>query len=198
MNVKGFLQSFRVICLAPLFQKRLLWKLLSIFHKLDSHSEQFKKKTGLYCQSGCGKCCENPDVEATVLEMMPAAYELLRTKQSEKILLELQKEEKRCVFYKKEGEGRGRCLNYNFRPLICRLFGFSVKKDKLGQEQIVTCSIIKSKFTDELKKANLKKAPLMQDYVMKVFGLEPNLTRNQMPINVALRHALEKVLTRRS
>jgi len=37
---------------------------------------QFQKSSGLKCLEGCGRCCANPDIEASVLEMIPLALKI--------------------------------------------------------------------------------------------------------------------------
>lgn len=95
--------------------------------------------------------------------------------------------------------GQGRCGVYLWRPLLCRLFGFAAQKDKYGQPQLVTCSTMKSLCSYEYEQAleNMHQgklaAPLMQDYAMRLFNIDPHWGKEQLPINQAIKIALEKV-----
>ncbi|MDD5634845.1 MAG: YkgJ family cysteine cluster protein, partial [Candidatus Omnitrophica bacterium] len=117
-----------------IYEEKLIAEVIDLFKKADSEIEGFKAKTALECPSGCGHCCEKVDLEATILEFMPLAIDLWRTKQAEFYLEEIQKlnSPSRCVFYEPglKGQGLGRCKVYRLRGLICRLFGFSGSRDK--------------------------------------------------------------------
>lgn len=195
MHFKEILQTSRIVFLSPWNKRRSLFGLLRIFHELDRHSELFQGQSKIRCKAGCGKCCETPHIETTVFEMMPAAYEFLRTNKTISSLERERSKEGDCIFYKRDlKQGQGRCTIYPFRPLICRLFGFAATKDKSGQEQLVSCSIIKSSLLASRQKLNLKIAPFVQEYMMRVYSLEPTLGKDQLPIKEAFKQALERVM----
>lgn len=173
-----------------------------VYRELDSEIEVFKAATALGCVNGCGRCCENPDVCATLLEVLPLVYELWQNGQAEVVLEKIQADEKGwCVFYQPDPlvAGKGRCSVYPHRPLICRLFGFSTKNDKYGRPDLVTCSTMKSHCaseyarTEQLLKSGQLAAPRMQDHAMKIFNIDPSLGQEQLPINKAVAIAIEKV-----
>ncbi|MCJ7771791.1 MAG: hypothetical protein MUP22_01515, partial [Desulfobacterales bacterium] len=47
-----------------------------IYEKLDNQIENFSRISGLSCPEACCICCENPNVEATALELLPMAQEI--------------------------------------------------------------------------------------------------------------------------
>ena len=49
---------------------------------LDQEMSKFRGWSGLSCKIGCGKCCDKPDIEATVLEFLPFAYHIYHLNQS--------------------------------------------------------------------------------------------------------------------
>ncbi len=180
--------------------------LLKIFQEVDAQTSRFRQASGLRCEPGCGRCCENPDVETTVLEMLPIAFELWRKNEAAPLLEKLAHPDVPelpgpCVFYRRDPmiPGHGRCSVYALRPLICRLFGFSAVVNKRNQNIFLTCRTIKklhpraydraytAVLTDQMPIAR------MRDYSMKVFAIDPASGDKRMPINQALKMALEKV-----
>ncbi len=184
-------------------EKRIKDDVLRIYEKLDTQIEKFKAQSLLRCAQGCGRCCENPQIFVTVLEVLPLAYELWQSSKALQIIAQIKDNPLKqvCVFYEADRliSGQGRCGIYPLRPLICRLFGFSAKNDKYGQPHLVTCPTIKNSFAQEYQQAQMDmrqeklKAPLMQDYAMQLLNVEPNLGTQQFPINQAVLIALEKV-----
>ena len=175
------------------------------FQLLKDTSRQtgvFAKATGLHCKTGCGKCCENPEVETTVTEAMPLAAHLWEKGRAEEILeiIEARSAKGVCVFYRPDPlvPGNGRCAVYEQRPGICRLFGFSAKKDKHGRPVLVTCTVIKEKFPNDYHRAcdHIAKGqpvPILSDHTIRVFSLDPSAGMQLLPINAAVRMALERV-----
>lgn len=51
---------------------------VDLFAVADERSQAFARDSGMSCPSGCGACCARPGgVEASVAEMLPAAFALL-------------------------------------------------------------------------------------------------------------------------
>jgi Fe-S-cluster containining protein len=175
-------------------------KVKALFERIDRDVESFQKKTGLGCQSGCGRCCHSPKVETTVLEMYPLVEQLIESGQMEQWYDRAKTVSFTgpCVFYKPDplDPDKGRCTVYAFRPAICRLFGFSARKNKRDQHELITCSVIKGKegrrINDIQDRINRGlKVPVMQDYSARVYQLHPVLGCRQMTINLAFRKAAE-------
>jgi uncharacterized protein len=201
LNIRRFFSQLRIIQSVHKAERPKVRSLLHLYEKLNNDISRFQRSSGLHCQAGCGKCCNNPKVETTVLEMIPLAVELWREGQGEHWLNESAKVEFKgpCVFYKADPlvEGNGRCSVYHLRPLICRLFGFSAITDKNNQKKLLTCPIIKSQCADletlEKKINEDMFVPKTTDYTMQVMHMDPQLGQKQLPINEALKLALEKV-----
>lgn len=174
-----------------------------LFDRLDSEISKFQNKTNLHCISGCGKCCTKPDIEASPLEFLPWAFHLFLNGMAQKTLDELNNSTNSfCHIYQPLSlleNHNGSCGNYKYRGLICRLFGFGANKDKYGQLRLITCKIIKESQGVELKNAdeaiNKKlKVPVFTDYYMKLNQIDFRLGNTFLPINEALKIAIEEVL----
>ena len=177
--------------------------MMRLFQKADAETELFATNSGLKCKTGCGHCCENPNIETTVLEMIPVALDLLRRNESREVLNRLTDSQPSgvCTFYRRDPfkKDHGRCSIYPFRPLICRLFGFSATMDKHQQNIFMTCQVIKDLYPEEYEKVSAAvkadRLPIarLRDFSMKVFSIDPVLGNKRLPINDALRIALEKI-----
>ena len=164
------------------------------FRQLGAHISRFKKESNLNCVANCGACCSKPDIEATVMEFLPAAYFLYLTGEYNVVLNTIAaKQDNACIFYMPFARG-GYCSNYQYRGLVCRLFGFSVSTDKQGAPVLVTCKPIKSSTDINKIKHTLRHAPEMSAYYLKLFGIDPKLTTHYFPINQAIKKALDMVL----
>ena len=173
----------------------------TLFHQLDQESVQFELASGLRCVSGCGKCCTYPDIEASPLEFLPWAYHLFLNGEAEKTLFLLKENTSlTCLIYKPLTlAGQGSCGTYKYRGLICRLFGFAANTDKYGNPRLATCKIIKEgqaqayNSTAEAISKGLY-VPVFTDYYMQLSQIDFHLGNKILPVNKALKTALEEVL----
>jgi len=174
-----------------------------IYEELDQQTDGFSRLTGLKCLDGCGACCESPNVEATVLELLPLAQEVYFLDREEEILekigdrKEREPEYKSCILYLPDFivAGNGRCTYYNHRPLICRLFGFAARKNKYNHIEFSPCKKVRQKDPPlaqrvEMAIANGARPPLFQESAFRVASLMPSLGFKRYPINRALWEAL--------
>ena len=174
-----------------------------VFKGLEKDVAAFKRATDLKCVIGCGRCCTKPDISASTIEFLPLAYHLYK----QGLALEWYEKLKEnnsptCHIFSPvflEGPG-GMCSQYQYRGLVCRLFGFSAKLDKHGVPQIVTCKTIKEEFpqpyqtaVDHIAKG--KPTPIMRNYYFQLQSIDSNLCTKLMPINDAIKEALKVVLS---
>lgn len=171
-----------------------------VYERLDKEIASFQQKSGLHCLSGCGECCKKPDIEATPLEFLPLALDLFDAGQAEIALEEIQsKKDSLCyVFRPHVTNFGGLCNAYPDRGLICRLFGFTARRDKEGQAEMVTCKLIKEHQNEAYQAAieSIKKGEkvvVMSDYYSRLAHVDHTLT-TFYPINTAMAKALETVL----
>lgn len=174
-----------------------------LFERLDNEINTFKSETSLHCLTGCGKCCSKPDIDASPLEFLPWAFYLFLNGKAEEVLLELDNSSiSNCHIYKPFAlleENNGSCSNYRFRGLICRLFGYAASRDKYGKLRLATCKIIKEGQQEDFN--NTEEAiskglyvPIFTDYYMQLSQIDYQLATITLPINQALKIAIEEVL----
>jgi hypothetical protein len=178
-------------------------KVEELFDRLEKESTAFKSQTGLHCLAGCGKCCSKPDIDASPLEFLPWAFHLFLNGKAEEVLLELDHSSiKTCAIYRPLAlleEYNGSCSNYRYRGLICRLFGYAASRDKYGALRLATCKIIKEEQlinfnnTEEAISKGLY-VPIFTDYYMQLAQIDYRLATTMLPINQALKIAIEEVL----
>ena len=172
-----------------------------VFEELDKQISVFQSKTKLHCIAGCGACCKKPDIEATPLEFLPFAHHLYTIGEAENTLEKLSNNPGDiCIIFKAfETANGGTCTQYNYRGLICRLFGFSARVDKHGKPELATCRIIKETQEEDYTKAVNEigeglAIPVMRDYYFKLRSVDANLSDKFYPINIAIKEAIEHVL----
>jgi Fe-S-cluster containining protein len=172
-----------------------------LFYQLEQETVQFEKASGLGCVPGCGKCCAHPNIEASPLEFLPWAFHLFLNGEIEKTLQILKKSKSSaCIIYKPLSIiDQGRCNSYKYRGLICRLFGFAANTDKYGVLRLATCKIIKDGQADKYNSAAeaITKGlyvPVFTEYYMQLNQIDFRLGNIILPVNEALKMALEEVL----
>ncbi|EKB49373.1 YkgJ family cysteine cluster protein [Cecembia lonarensis] len=175
-----------------------------VFDDLDVEIKAFIEASKLSCIPGCGFCCSNPKVSASVLEFLPLAFDLYEKGKAEKALelLEEKGDGGYCILYKSMSHDNalGFCSDYNNRGMICRLFGSASRKNKEGKKEIITCKKIKEGkkgLYDEASKAvNVDMTiPSSSGAYTQLYNIDFQLTADQMPINQAIKKAIEAVLS---
>ncbi|WP_335966645.1 YkgJ family cysteine cluster protein [Galbibacter sp. PAP.153] len=174
-----------------------------LFGCLDEEINQFRETTGIFCASGCGKCCNKADIEASPLEFLPLAFYWFLRHEAITKLEQLQNNiSPTCIVYSPlsiENITKGSCETYLYRGLICRLFGYAATTDKYGDMRLVTCKLIKENQAENYSKAitllkQKEYVPIFSDYYKKLMQIDFYLGNQIMPINDALKKALEIVL----
>lgn len=174
-----------------------------LFGQLDKEINTFRLKTNLDCVSGCGKCCNNPDIEASPLEFLPWSFQVFVSGKAEDILQQLNNlNETGCFLYSHLSiidNNIGNCSDYYHRGLICRLFGNAAHINKYGNPELITCKIIKENNPEKIKQISSdiignRYIPVLTDYYMKLSQIDFKLGNIIVPINLAMKISLEEVL----
>ncbi|MCB0495482.1 MAG: YkgJ family cysteine cluster protein [Cyclobacteriaceae bacterium] len=182
--------------------KRKVKAVERLFEHLDREISAFQTNSGLHCVAGCGKCCTKPDIEASPLEFLPYAFQLFLNGKAEQTLEELRQAGPVCYIYQPlslTDNQSGSCGSYQYRGLICRLFGYAATRNKLGQLQMATCKVIKEGQQINYSKAvenvsNGLKLPVFSNYYTRLAQIDYHLGNKMAPINQALKLSLEEVI----
>jgi Fe-S-cluster containining protein len=173
----------------------------AVFDELEQSFGAYQLRSGLNCIPGCGACCNNPNIEATVLEMLPLALRLYDLGQAETVLEELQGYSGfACYHYKRSSlDGlMGSCSVYKQRPVICRVFGAAGDRDKYGNARLSVCRQIKlykpEAYQVAVHNLSLDTPPRMATGKQRLRQLDFTLGKEDLPINQALEAALRRVL----
>lgn len=175
----------------------------TVFRKLDKHLAAFAKSSGLSCLSGCGKCCHKPDIEATPLEFLPFAYHCFKEGAAMEWYEKMNenREYKICVLLHRlqPDNSRGWCSNYQYRGMICRLFGYSAMRDKYSKPRLLACKPMKEEIPERIATAqqiidNGANVPFTRDYYFQLMAIDQQLGQQFVPVNKAITLALEHVL----
>jgi Fe-S-cluster containining protein len=176
--------------------------LLQEYQRIEQETARLATATGLACPSGCGRCCHGVEVLAAEVEMLPMAGEILARGEAEGWLARLAGDPPRtlCPVYEPEAGApqRGRCGLYAWRPLVCRLFGFSARTDKHGRPELVHCRVHEEETPAVVARARAavaagEPAPRLHEESTGLRALDPSASGELLPVGLALRRALEKL-----
>ena len=170
---------------------------MAAYDQLDREVAAFQLRSGLRCLTGCGSCCPHAPVQATVLEMLPAAHAILLRGQGDAWLERSTSRQTlgaNCVLYNADAgpQSQGHCDFYTRRPMVCRLFGFAAVRDKKRQKKLAVCKILKKNSPGEAAAAIAleAEAPCFSEAAARIYGLKPDLGAGLLPINAALYQAI--------
>lgn len=194
-NLLNILNDYKPVYSDLVYDKQAR-SVMAVYRLLNYHIQIFKSNSGIDCINNCSVCCNNENVEASVLEFMPLAKFLWDTNLAEEVL----NKEKEilssniCYFFNENSLTTG-CVIYKYRALLCRLFGFSAQVKKNQLLDYYTCSDIKKRFSDTVAKINhnnenVFNIPLIREYSLKLYQINPNLALPMLPINQAMLKAV--------
>jgi Fe-S-cluster containining protein len=168
-----------------------------IYEEMSSTFSEYQTSTGWNCLPSCGRCCLNPEVEASLYEMLPMALSIFEEGSLEEWIEKLSStsQESCLVYVPGKNPNQGQCGRYKDRPSLCRMFAVSGFKNKNQDITLSICSSIKEEYQiqqDQIQKVS-PQAPLMIEWSYKLASLDQRLIQDKMPINQALLEALEKV-----
>ncbi len=176
-------------------------RVLELYSEIDRQTSEFRRATGIVCPPGCGECCLAVVPRVSVIELLPAAEESFLRGEAESLLerIALVGEDGRCVFFSPDPFtlGNGRCTYYEFRPSVCRLFAYGTVKSKGGKPELVTCRRHKEKDPKIFRRVQEAiseglATPKFDQFLLQIFALDPSRGLERVPINQALRLALER------
>jgi hypothetical protein len=87
---------------------------------------------------------------------------------------------------------------------MCRLFGFAAAAGSGSRPELAVCGVMRAAIPDQTRAAAEAvrwgglKAPVMREWSLAAYRLDPTLGSQPLPINAALKQALERVGLERS
>ena len=182
--------------------EEIVQRIDEVYRELDERTEEFRRASGFKCPEGCGKCCMTDNVEASVIEFLPLAAKLWEINEAEKWMeiIHLSPHKRTCVLFEHDAEkpGCGRCVFYEKRGLICRVFGYTASKDKYSVTKLVGCRVMKEAFPENFEKTRKAVSaglyiPLVTVFAYRLMSIDQALGRRFMPINQAIMAAIESI-----
>jgi len=174
-----------------------------VYQALDEHLGLIASKTGLKCPKNCSACCDKKDIEASPIEFYPLAAFLYQSNLVDEYIKRLDENEGNgyCIFYSPDASlcGKGACEQYEYRGLICRLFGYGYRMNREMLPDLVTCKTMKENLPAAVAKAKLigtkmpDEMPIFSNYYMQLYSIEPDLAIKRYPVNKAIRMAIENL-----
>ena len=183
-------------------QNWIIEEVEKVFEELDAHLKHTAEESGLKCPDFCGMCCRKTDIEASPIEFMPLADWLYKSGQVDNFLAAMDDTKHPwCACFNPEASVHHEwgCQYYEHRGLICRLFGFGFRLNRDNLPVLVTCKIMKQTQPSAVSKAaemassHPEDMPVFSHYFMRLLAIDPDLAVPQMPINQAIRVAIEKL-----
>jgi Fe-S-cluster containining protein len=183
-------------------QKNLSSEILAELNVIFEQFSAFQEKSGLPCPIGCGKCCFKADIYCAPIELLPMALDLFERGEAVNYY-------DKCVAYSGEQcifmevsdlkMGKGRCTEYQFRPLVCRTFGVAGRHNKKEEINYSICTILKETHEATYKKfisLNLSNDDVMfiDDSKSRLSNIDPAFLEQEYPINISLSIILAKIL----
>ncbi|UZR96376.1 YkgJ family cysteine cluster protein [Chondrinema litorale] len=179
-------------------------RIQKVFEKLESEVTQLQKNTGIYCLASCGQCCTKPNIEASVLEFLPLAFDLFLRKETTQYKEQiLQSGFSICHLFNalsvvpNSNYITGKCSQYQYRALVCRLFGYASIRNKHGQKKLSTCKLIKGSYPEEVTRLDqpekIELIPNYSNYFQQLVQIDFKLSQEFHPINKAILRAIDEV-----
>jgi uncharacterized protein len=173
------------------------YNLQKIYHEMSASFSSCQKNMGYSCLPSCGRCCLNPEIEASLFEMIPMALAIYEEGKMDEWIekLSTSAQDYCLAFIPGEKEGEGQCVRYEERPSICRMFGVAGYRNKKNEVTLSICKFIKDHHEIKEIPINLNphEVPMMMEWSYKLASLDQRLIQEKLPINKALMKALEKV-----
>ncbi|WP_051569305.1 YkgJ family cysteine cluster protein [Alkaliphilus transvaalensis] len=177
-------------------------QLFLVYQELEETICSYKDTTNLACISQCSKCCNKSaeNIEVTIFEMIPLSIFLWQNRSAEETMEKLNciDSTASCIMFNPSSNTLGGCSCYQWRPLLCRLFGFSAILDKNQSPTVSMCKYMKEinpylekEIQEEINKGLI--VPINSQFAHKISLINPTLGQKRYPINKALSLALEMV-----
>lgn len=170
---------------------QLIAELRDLLATIDQETTRVAKTFAYRCETGCGRCCITPHIEAMPIEMLAAAQTLLENGQENAVYSESSLP---CPLYQPKQPDTpeyGACRQYQDRPSVCRLFGYSFRALK-SDYRLALCRLLKESYPHLQTVTYHLEQPLIQtnQLSLQLRLLGPSSLSQPMPIREALKTAV--------
>jgi Fe-S-cluster containining protein len=171
----------------------------AFFGGVDAMIVSFRQQTGITCPPSCSLCCEYTRIESTVLEFIPLARALWDNGTAEEVYRALTVDQSQCHFFtgaKPDSKTGGYCSIYPYRGLVCRVFGYSTRREENGMVTLNTCQRLREVFGDiieQIPAGSLQHMRPLRDSLYRDFSRIAPHWAVVHPINTAVKRAIETV-----
>jgi len=174
-------------------------RVFRIYQDIENQTRRIRRETGMTCPDRCGRCCWSRNIEATVIEMVPVVNHILRSGMLPGVLDALDGTDPGglCVFFRPDMAHRdhGFCSEYRYRPLVCRLFGFSARRGKDDRITPQVCRTMKTHNPVSFQRFEAMctdgRVVPMRAWFQQIASLEPSRGYRLMPVNQALKECID-------
>lgn len=174
------------------------WRmLLDLYAVITNETQQFQQEYSVWCDPGCGTCCERFVPELTSLEASLIAAYMLFVQKDNRLIESLKQSDETllsCPLYRAEGPYH--CTVYPARGMICRLFGVCPSSDKSGVPVFRRCAYNKIRDLHTVAASHGmsfagRTVPTMHGYALRFYAIE----QDQMtkPIGMAVYDEIERL-----
>ena len=163
----------------------------NLYSNLESAQKKFSEVFHVHCKEGCGSCCEHFYPDITDLEAEYMAFGLIFQGKDQEVLnmiRSIKEEPKSCPLYRNDSPYH--CTVYGVRPLVCRLFGASVVKDKDGRLVFRNC---RWKDKQEINQDELE-SQTENLVIMDTYGIQMEELQPEDPSTYPMLEALERAI----
>ena len=180
---------------------------------IEEKTAAFGGATGIGCPPGCGECCTAIDFPVSRPEARRVAEFLLATPPALERFESRPIEDPRrlgrkvsCPFYDADN-GEAHCTVYVARPLLCRTFAFSARREKDGVAAYAPCHRFRETPESEARVARARDEsragcgpalPILPDESMVVWSLDPCGPIDVMPMGPAVASEVAVLAMRRA
>jgi uncharacterized protein len=181
--------------------KEFSLNLQKVYDQMSEAFTSYQRSTGLHCLPGCGRCCLNPDIEASPLEMLPFAWKVCQEGKVDEWIQRLENSQTAsCLLYEPGAlPGNGRCGQYEVRPSVCRMFGVAGYLSKNREVKLSICKFIKEEAPAQAEAISqsplAQTAPVIAHWMAQLSQLHPFISQERLPINQAALRAIMQVAT---
>jgi len=167
-----------------------------LYRELEVREDKFCETFDVSCKKDCCQCCMNftPDILEAEADYM--AFGIIAEGRADEVLELIENSDPnigRCLMLHPEDKAHP-CAEYQWRPLLCRLFGDAASKNKDGHPTFRRCKW--NEAGHDVSTEDMEKRPdslvVMSDYGMRMEDIDVD-SNGTLMLGEALKKSIEKV-----